>query len=359
MKKRKRFYNDKKRNQKWTEEEKGRKIDFADKYIEGAGSSSKYDSKKSTSAQSVAIKKSKKQKRIKRLIIAVMCLALIGVGYTGMDIYMTQKAGAYKNSISKPQEEAVMQDISLSFSAYKTDSISLDSSVMLSSVINDTASLGFTSIAFDAKRSDGTIGYASKLAAVDTYSALSSPASKPQASIKALIANDLLPIAIVSCYKDNVAPGYITEAAIKTNDGKLYKDEESNTYLNPDSELAYQYIKDIISELSSMGISVFVLSDTSLPEELSESYADGFEAISKKLYADIGGNIKLLEAVDVSLKGIDASTGKLSSAAIKEEISKFDKIDKNKTYLITSSIESKILIEQLAKNNITSYIITQ
>jgi len=359
MKKRKRFYNNKKRNQKWTEEEKGRKIDFADKYIEGGTSSDKFDSKRPKSSKSTAIKKAKKQKRLKNLIIAVVCLAIISVGYTGMDVYMTQKAGAYKQSISKQEEESGLREMSISFASYKTESISLDSSVMLSSVINDTASLGFTSIAFDAKRSDGTIGYASKLASVDTYNALSSPASKPQASFKALLANDLLPIAIVSCYRDNVAPGYLKEAAITTKKGKLYKDEDSNTYLNPDSELAYAYVKDIINELASMGVSVFVLSDTTLPEDISGSYGDGFDALAKKLYADIGSNIKLLEAVDVSIKGKDEKTGKITNAAIKKEISAFEAIDKNKTYLISSSIESKRLIEQLSKNNITSYIITQ
>jgi hypothetical protein len=357
MKKRKRFYNNKKRNQKWTEEEKGRKIDFADKYIEGGTSSDKFDSKRPKSSKNSAIKKAKKQKRIKNLIIAVICIALICVGYTGMDVYMTQKAGGYKQSISKQEEESGMRDVSLRFSSFKTDSISLDSSVMLSSVINDTAALGFTSIAFDAKRSDGTIGYASKLASVDTYNALSSPASKPQASVKALIANDLMPIAIISCYKDNVAPQYLKDAAITTKKGKLYKDEEANTYLNPDSALAYAYIKDIVNELSSMGVSVFVLCDTELPEDISESYNDGFEPLAKRLYSDIGSNIKLLEAVEVSLKGKDEKDGKITNAAIKKEIGEFEKIDKNKTYLITSSIESKRLIEQLAKNNVSSYII--
>ena len=357
MKKRKRFYNNKKRNQKWTEEEKGRKIDFADKYIEGSGSSDKFNSKRPKKNKNSAKKKAKKQIFFKRVIIAVLCLAIIGVGYTGMDLYMTRKEGSYTPGAVTESSESDMKDVQISFSSLKTESISLDSSVILSSVINDAASSGFTSITFDAKRSDGTIGYVSSLASVDTISALSSPSMKPEASIKELLANDILPVARISCYKDNVAPAYVSEAAITTKKGKLFKDEDSNTYLNPNSELAYNYIKDIIEELSGMGISVFVLCDCNLPESISDKYNDGFEALSQKLYSDISNNIKLLEEVDVKISGIDKKTGKTTNAAIKNEIKAFEKIDKNKTYYISSKLDNKRLIEQLEKNNITSYIL--
>ncbi len=357
MKKRKRFYNNKKRNQKWTEEEKGRKIDFADKYIEGSNSSNKFDSGYKSRAKSTAKAKAKRQKSFKSLIIAIICIALIGVGYTGMETYMAVKESAYKSKADVTEEASNLKSIQLHFASYKTESISLDSSIMLSSVINDTAALGFSSITFDAKRSDGTIGYASELAFVDTFSALSSPASKPKASVKELLANDLLPIARISCYKDNLAPKYIPDAAVKTKKNKLFKDNNSNTYLNPDSETAYNYIKDIIQELSTMGISVFVLCDCDLPESISKNYGDGFETLSKKLYSDIEGDIKLLEEVDVEITGVDKNTGKTSNSAIKEEIKAFKKIGKNQVYCISSELDSERLISQLEKNNISSYII--
>ena len=353
MRKQKRFYNNKKRNQKWTEDEKGRKIEFADKYVEKGNSSNKFDSKRTKRFKS----RSKKQKRLKNLVTAVVCIVLIGVGYTGMDAYMGIRESAYNKKISSGSELSNLKEMQLDFRSFKADSISLDSSVMLSSVINDTASLGFTSITFDAKRSDGTIGYASTLASVDTFNATSSPASKLKASIKELLSNDLMPIARISCYKDNVAPKYIPESSVKGSDKKLFRDENNNTYLNPDSEATYNYLKDIIKELESMGISVFVLCDCDLPEGISDKYNDGFEALSKKLYNDIGSNIKLLEEVDVEIKGVDEATGKTTNSAIKKELSKIEKIDKNKAYGIISELEAEDLISQLEKNNITNYII--
>jgi hypothetical protein len=355
MKKRKRFYNNKKRNQKWTEEEKGRKIDFADKYIKGGETSDKYDSKRPKSVKNSAKQKAKRQKRMKNLIIALICLAIISVGYTAMDVHMLRKESVNNPKSVTQSNDSAMRDIEMRFSSLKTDSIGLDSSVMLSSIIDNASKMGFNAITFDAKRSDGTIGYASKLASVDTYNALSSPASKPKASVKELLANDILPIARIACYKDNVAPAYLSQAAITNEKGKLYKDEDKNTYLNPNSELAYSYIKDIVSELSSMGVSVFILCDTKLPDEISESYSDGFETLANKLYSDIGTNIKLLEEIDVSIYGKDESSGEISKAAIEKEIASFETADKNKTYYISSQLDKKLITEQLEKNNIISY----
>ncbi|MBR3738312.1 MAG: hypothetical protein IKN26_06205 [Eubacterium sp.] len=357
MKKRKRFYNNKKRNQKWTEEETGRKIAFADKYIENSNSSDKFDSKRPKSPQNVAKKKAKKQKILKNALIALICLVLISAGYTGMDVYMAQKEGNYNPKAASQNAATNMSSINLRFSSLKVESISLDSSVMLSSVIKDTQSNGFTSITFDAKRSDGTIGYVSSLASVDTFRALSSPASKPKPSIKELLANDILPIARISCYKDNVAPKYLPQSAITKGKSKLYKDENENTYLNPESESAYNYIRDIIVELSDMGVEVFLLSNTDLPEEISKDYQDGFKSLSQKLYNDVEADIKLIEETDAEISGKDPETGKITYSKLKEEVKKLDKLDKNKTYYISTRAGAKRLAPLLEKRGITNYII--
>ena len=356
MKKKKRFYNNKKRNRKWTEKEQGRKIDFADKYIEGAEVSSKFDKKRKKSAENTAKKNAKRQKRLKNLIAAVICIALICVGYIGMDVHITRKESAYNPHHYSETEESGIKDMSLRFSSIKVQSISLDSSVMLSAVISDVTSGGFTSITFDAKRSDGTIGYASNLASVDTFNATGSPASKPQPSVKELIANDILPIARISCYKDNIAPGYLPEAAVRKNK-RIYKDENSNTYLNPDSEIAYNYIKDIVNELSGMGVSVFMLCDTELPEEVSKEHKDGFKALAQKLYNDVGNNIKLIDEKDIQISGRNKSNGKITNSAIRKELSELEKSGKNSAFYITSELETKQLKQQLDSSDITSYVI--
>ena len=48
-----RFYTNEHRNERWTEEPKGRPIDFADKYTEGGASSNKYSDAQGSIKQSV------------------------------------------------------------------------------------------------------------------------------------------------------------------------------------------------------------------------------------------------------------------------------------------------------------------
>ena len=345
MKKKKRFYNDKKRNQKWTEEEKGRKIDFADKYIEG-GTSDKYDYKRPKQKGYSSEGHTKGETRLRRFIIFVCCVLLISVGYTGMDVYITRHAEPAKNIGKSTTEQGSLSDMQVSFYAAMTDGISLDSSVMLSAVMNGAQSSGCTAVAFEAKRPNGTIGYASSLASVDTFSAVSSPASKPEQSIKAMLANDILPIVKISCWRDNVVPEQANGAAIM-NGKKPYRDSDGNTYLNPDSEFAYNYIKDIITELNSYGVTVFILDDCDLPEDISEKYGDGYEALAGKLYRDVDANIKLLEAVNVSIPAKSAS----------EKIKKLKMPEANQAYVIKTTLDGKKIIPALQKRSITAFVI--
>ena len=357
MKKRK-FYSSKKRDVKWTEEPKGHEIDFADKYIGSASASDKFDKRRKS--YQLAQKKKKKEnvlKRLKAIGAVLICLVIVCIGYTAMDVHMTRNAKPLSHIGNGDDENEIsISDLALDISAYKVESVSLDASVMLSSVTNELTEAGFNSLVFDAKRSDGTIGYASSLATIDTFSAVSNASSNPKNSIKQLIDNDILPIARICCYQDNLAPNQDGAIALK-NGKRLYADKDGNTYLNPNSPMTYSYIKDIITELNEYGITVFILSGCNLPEEISDKYEDGFDKLSSKLNKDFNSGIKLLEEVNVSISGRDAETGKITSSAIRSEIAKLDKINKNQILFITTKADSDKVKAQLSKNNFNCYVI--
>ena len=291
----KRFYNNKKRNTKWTEPEKGRKIDFADKYIDAGTGSDKFDSKRPKKRKK-RFTAEKTGKFFKNAIVVLLCFCVVSAGYTIMDLYMERNAMPENNSNS--QVESNIGSLSLNIKSRVVPSLSLDGGVMLDAVISDTQNQGYSSVTFDLKRNDGTIGYESKLATIDAYGAISSASTELEGSVARLLESDLLPIARISCYRDNIAPVADLTAAV-TNGASLYKDADGNTYLNPDSQTTYNYIKGIIEEAKGMGITVFVLDNTELPEDIGSNYKDGFAGLTKKLYADLGEEIKLLMAVDV------------------------------------------------------------
>ena len=86
--KKKRFYNNVERDTKWTEEEKGRPIDFADKYVYNGDYFDKYDYLRPKKKEKKKISKDAVKKNLKRLGAVLIAFVIIGVGYTAMDIYM-------------------------------------------------------------------------------------------------------------------------------------------------------------------------------------------------------------------------------------------------------------------------------
>lgn len=132
----------------------------------------------------------------------------------------------------------------------------------------------------------------------------------------------------------------------------VYTDDSGNTYLNPNSDLAYRYIKDIIEEANTQGVKVFILNETKLPSDISEKYEDGFDVLSAKLYKDIGSDIKLLEAVNISLseKAADESSNEIS-----EKMK--NNLNENQVYYIKTSADKYLIKEKLEESGIVSFIL--
>lgn len=361
--KKKRFYKNVKRNQQWTEGQAGREIDFADKYMSGEGIySDKFDYMRPK------IKKKRKRKAdfrkfAKGLGIAVLCFLVISVGYTGMDVYMQRHAMPQDYSDGGDESGGVFNEIALNLKSEYAESVSLDGSVMLDSVITELSQGGCNSVTFDLKRSEGSVGYKSALSTVDTYGAIAFPATDLKGSVEKLQAQDILAVGRVYCYLDNLVPAKDSSAAVLNRDGIPYSDSKGNTYLNPDSETAYRYIKDIIAECAETGITVFVLDGVDLPDEISDGFNDGFDYLAKRLYADLGTDIKLLEAVNVSLNSsaedTDGESTQENNNALESEISQklTAEQDSNKIYFISVSAEKAAVKEKLEEGGIHSYIL--
>ena len=360
-KKRKKFYNNKNRNSRWTEEPKGRLIDFADKYDEASGYGDKY-SEASRNLHRMAMQRvERREKRKKAVISVVLAVVLICTGYIAMDVRMIRNAKPIDELMnSQGTANSAFSQMSIKISALKIESVSMDNSTMLDSVISDVGLYGCNSIVFDAKRNDGTIGYRSTLATVDTYGAMSNVGGDSVGSVKKLVENDILPVARICCYLDNIVPVYDSTAGIKRGK-KVYRDKDSNCYLNPDSEITYGYIRDIVRELYDFGVRVFILYGCDLPSDISDSYNDGFDVLSKKLVEEMGGDIKILEEMPtVSVKGKEKNEdGKeiISNTIIKKEVEAFPSINENQVYFISSEIDKARLIGILNQSGINSFVL--
>lgn len=352
--KKKRFYKNVKRNQKWTEEPQGREIDFADKYADNGIYSDKFDYMRPKQKKKKRINVKKAREVLKKLGIAVLCLAIVGVGYTAMDVYMLRHKMPDISSIDDNPSQSLFNEVVFNLHADYIESVSLDGSVMLDAVLAQTEEFGRNSVAFDLKRSEGSIGYRSALSNIDAYGAIAFPASNLKASAETLAQNDILAVGVVYCYLDNLVPVADSSMAVMDSNGIQYRDSRDNTYLNPNSENVYKYIKDIIAEAYEMGISIFVLCGTELPDDISDHYNDGFEYIAGRLYGDIGSDIKLLSAIPV----------RLSSSALDDDSDEItqklgNELDGNHIYYITMAedTDKDSVIEKLEDSGISNYIL--
>lgn len=339
--KKKRFYNNKNRNQKWTEPEVGRKIYFADKYVEEGAGTNRFN-QKTYKTKKPLFTKDRLTDALKYTLVGVCCVALVFAGYTAMDVYMQ------RNSMPLVQEQEEVEggvgNVQVSVKGSRVQSLALDGGVMLNAVINDALNSGYSSVAFDVKRDDGTIGYESSLATVDAYGAEASQATDPQGSISRFSENDIMAVGIVSCYKDSIFSQADPNSAVVI-DGEVYKDKNGDSYLNPDSDEAYSYLKSIIEEVRAMGVSVFILTDCNLPDDISEGYNDGFDALYEKLFNDFGNEVKFIYGENVqitsdSVKEIEEETAqKFSGKDIKNTVFCITAKDREKTKNVLDSTE--------------------
>lgn len=301
-------------------------------------------------------KKQKNKKVFKSVLSFILAFVIIGVGYTGMDVYITRHAKPAEELIKSKTVKGSFSEISLDFSAKLVENVTFDNSTMLSAVITNVQTAGCNSVCFNAKRDDGTIGYQSNLATIDTINAMSNYGSDTKGSIARLSENDILPVARICCYKDNILPLQDENLAIKKGK-KLYTDREGNTYLNPNEQVVYDYIADIVRELYGYGVRVFVLYGYDLPEGISQSYEDGFDTISNKLSKELNSDIKILKEVDVSINGIDAETGKIKNSAIEKEAQNLEQLENNQIYYISTGIDDSRVVAPLVNNGVGRFII--
>lgn len=348
--KKKRFYKNVKRNLKWTEEEKGYQIDFADKYLSDEGVyTDKFDYMRPK------VKKKRKHKArarifLKRFGIVLLCLLIVGVGYTAMDVFMLRNGMPVRYSEIEPETQNTINEMKLDLQCAYEESISMDGSVILDSVITELTQGAYNSVMFDIKRMDGTIGYQSALANVDAYSAVSLAASDLKTSVQKLSEQDILAVGRVYCYLDNLVPARDRSAALLNGNGVPYTDTQGNTYMNPNSETVYKYIKDIIAEAADMGVTVFVLEGTDLPESAGSGYSDGFENLVARLYEDIGTDIKLLEAVHVDVD--DAINSSISEEDTTDEADSENDEETTQTADNVNTAVSELFSEELGTDKV-------
>jgi hypothetical protein len=112
-----------------------------------------------------------------------------------------------------------------------------------------------------------------------------------------------------------------------------------------------------VQELSTYGITVFVLYGCDIPDDYGKDVGDGFDKLVEKLHNDLGNSIKFIEEVDVTIKGVDTETGKITNTAIREDISSFGDLGDNQIYYISTDLDASRVTQQLSESAVVKYVL--
>lgn len=120
----------------------------------------------------------------------------------------------------------------------------------LINLINDTELNAFV---MDVKEDEGRITYNSEVEWVKESGSILNMVGDIHSVMKKLKENQIYPIARIVCFKDSNLCDIRPELAIKTKEGKIWRDRNSVAWLNPYNKESWEYILELSKEAARLG----------------------------------------------------------------------------------------------------------
>ncbi|MCC8022508.1 MAG: putative glycoside hydrolase [Clostridiales bacterium] len=356
--------------------DKKQELKFTDKYLYGSTYGDKYDAKRnSKEKRSVSINRERASSVLKAVLGVVLSVCLVGFGYTVMQVIMARTAMpeeflAGEITTSEAQEEETeaappsLADSDVTLQAATLSTTYLDGGAMMASYIEDVKEKGYNAAVIELKRSDGTLAYDSALTDVQTYSAVSSAAKDLAGSVKLLQDHDIIPVARIYCFEDPLASSKNTDLSVLTDSGDAWEDAEGNTWLNPYSVSARDYLLSILKEAQDLGFQCIILEGLSFPESKTQDavFADGvtgspneqsIQSFFQEAQDALGSQAWVMESTAIAFQDAEGLLEKMT--AYSQEYAN----NRNRIPILYSAMEEEEFLEFLEETAIDHYIYAQ
>lgn len=174
-----------------------------------------------------------------------------------------------------PQTPATLSTIRgfyLPYTALRSDT--------LSSTLSAAYAAGFNAVLFDLKDADGNLGYqftSAQAKKVNSYAADALTADELTAAFDQIREHGLLPIPRLYAFQDDLACAKLTDARIAHVDNHTWawydgnKADGAKKWLNPYSDAAQSYVRDLATELKGKGAAAVMLDGVQFPDKLDKS----------------------------------------------------------------------------------------
>lgn len=341
-------------------------IDFADKYLYGDNYSDKFDSIRGKDRASKKADTERKSRIVSTAVIAVCSVVAFCLGYFVITVNMERQtfvpettpppsdiAGQTPDSNDTPS----INDTNLQLVSKLISSDHFDAGAMISATIEKAVNDQYNSVIFDFKRQNGSLSYNSKLTLAETFKAVASPGFDVNSSVKMLLENNIIPVATIYCFSDNTAPLVDNNIAVKTPDGNPWKDKSGNTWLNPYSEVAVDYLVSIVKEAVEMGIKNIILEGVSFPGgDLSTAFfGEGVEQVDQAKLDEFVAKVRASVPNDCRVSV--ASHSNFSDATGFEQILPALKDPAGALPIVTSTMAPTDAIKLFSESGVKNYIL--
>lgn len=235
--------------------------------------------------------------RLKAVLTVLVCVALVGAG-----VLLAKLVSGAPEQPDKTEQTTTSTVSTTTATTTVTTTAPPDSTVtdrrslyVTTAQLRDTAALetlltaaaakGYNGVVFDLKDADGVVWYTAETELAVKAGAVSAEALTKE-ELKALAelcrAQKMEPIPRVFAFRDKTAPFKLTDARVKlAGNGNITwldrkKSEGGKPWLNPCSEVAWDYVLGLCAELKELGFTEQILDGVQFPEKDSRSdYGDG------------------------------------------------------------------------------------
>ncbi|RKD33737.1 putative glycoside hydrolase [Thermohalobacter berrensis] len=141
----------------------------------------------------------------------------------------------------------------------------------------------------DVKDDNGILTYESNVKMANEFGADKQPKVKNfMEKMEILRNNNVYPIARIVTFKDKIAASRRPDLAIKTKDGKVWRDNKGNAWLNPYNKESWEYPIRLAEEAALMGFKEIQFDYVRFPTDGNRSIID---------YGEIAKNKSMAEAI--------------------------------------------------------------
>jgi hypothetical protein len=152
--------------------------------------------------------------------------------------------------------------------ANRAGSSAVDDTTYLDRIIDAIDWSELNALVITVKADNGWVAYDARSALAEKYGTIAPTKGirDLDALLQRLADHDIIPIARITCFKDNILTNKRPDMAVQTPDGRVWVDSQGYSFLNPYNHEVWEYVTQIAEDVASRGFREIQLDYVRFPD---------------------------------------------------------------------------------------------